>query len=108
MHRKEGEKMKKMVSAIMVAVLLAGLLLTGCRMEGSGNIETREFDFSDFTEVEIGSAFNFEINRSDSYGISVTMDDNMFDHMKSNFCPAYDQPQEDFYLYSKQNRLKHC
>lgn len=74
--------MKKAVSAIIVVVLLAGLLLTGCRMEGSGNIETREFDFSDFTKVEIGSAFNFEISRSDSYGISITMDDNMFENIQ--------------------------
>ena len=74
--------MKKTISVIIVAVLLGGLLLTGCRIEGSGNIETREFNFSDFTKVEIGSAFNFEISRSDSYGISITMDDNMFEHIQ--------------------------
>ena len=74
--------MKKMASAIIVAVLLTGLLLTGCRVAGSGNIETREFDFSDFTKVEISSAFSFEISRSDSYGISITMDDNMFEHIQ--------------------------
>jgi hypothetical protein len=74
--------MKKTVSAIIVAVLLTGLLLTGCRMEGSGNIETREFDFSDFTKVEIGSAFDFEISRSDSYGISITADDNLFENIQ--------------------------
>ena len=51
-------------------------------MEGSGNIETREFDFSDFTKVEIGSAFDFEIIRSDSNGISITADDNLFEHIQ--------------------------
>ncbi|MFC1899560.1 hypothetical protein ACFLXP_04435 [Chloroflexota bacterium] len=55
--------MKKTASLIIVAVLLGGLFLTGCRMEGSGDIETREFDFNDFTEVEIGSAFNFKLVR---------------------------------------------
>jgi len=84
MNLYEGEKMKKAISAILMIVLATTLLLTSCRtvMEGSGTTETREYDFSDFTKVEIGSAFDFEISCSDSYGISITMDDNMFEHIQ--------------------------
>ncbi len=76
--------MKKAISAIIMVLLLTALLVTGCRtvVEGSGNIETREYDFSDFTKVEIDSAFDFEIVRSDSFSISLTADDNMFEHIR--------------------------
>ncbi len=76
--------MKKAMSVIIMVILLTTLLVTGCRtvVEGSGDIETREYDFSDFTRVEIGSAFNFEIVRSDSFSISITADDNMFEHIR--------------------------
>ncbi len=76
--------MKKAISATIMVLLLTALLLTGCRtvVEGSGNIETREFDFTDFTKVEIGSAFEFEVVRSDSFSISITADDNMFEHIR--------------------------
>lgn len=76
--------MKKARSAIIMVLLLTTLLFTGCRtvVEGSGSIETREYDFTDFTKVEIGSAFDFEIVRSDSFSISITADDNMFEHIR--------------------------
>lgn len=49
---------------------------------GSGNLETEEYAFSNFTRVEISSAFEFEIQQSSSYNISVTADDNVMDYVQ--------------------------
>ena len=75
--------MKKAMVAILVAVLLPVGLSAGCAgvLTGSGNVETRQFNFSDFNKVEVGSAFEFDIVQSTSYGISITADDNLFEHI---------------------------
>jgi len=49
---------------------------------GSGNLETEEYAFTDFTKVEISSAFEFEIEQSSSYNISVTADDNVMEYVR--------------------------
>ena len=47
----------------------------------SGGVVTREMDFDDFTNVEIGHAFDVEITRSDSYCVSITANEMLFDHI---------------------------
>jgi len=54
----------------------------GGRVPGSGNLVTQEFEFSDFTRVEVGSAFQVEIVQADSYRVSVTADDNLFEYIQ--------------------------
>jgi hypothetical protein len=49
---------------------------------GSGNLETEQYAFANFTRVEISSAFEFQIRQSSSYGINVTADDNVIDHVQ--------------------------
>ncbi|HEY4711732.1 MAG TPA: head GIN domain-containing protein [Dehalococcoidia bacterium] len=49
---------------------------------GSGNLETEEYAFANFTRVEIGSAFEFEIKQSSSFSINVTADDNVLDYVQ--------------------------
>ena len=76
--------MKKAIAAAFIAVALLSWLLVGCVggvVTGSRNLETREFNFSDFTRVEVSSAFEVEIAQSDSYSISVTADENLFDYI---------------------------
>ena len=70
------------VTAVSVACAL--LILRGCpgTLIGSGNLENEEYAFTDFTEVEIGSAFEFEIKQSGSYSINVTADDNVIDYVQ--------------------------
>ncbi len=46
-----------------------------------GGVATREFDFSDFTNVEVGSVFRVEITRSDSYQVSITASARLFDYI---------------------------
>jgi hypothetical protein len=76
--------MKKAMVAILMAVLLASGLLAGCVgwVPGSGNVSTQEFNFSDFTRVEAGSAFQVEIAQSDTFSVSITADDSLFNHIQ--------------------------
>ncbi len=82
--------MKKTTIAIIVIAVIAaavGGALIFLRfwpggLVGSGNLETETYAFSDFTEVEIGSAFEFEVEQSSSYGINVTADDNVMEYVQ--------------------------
>ena len=76
--------MKKVIMATLIVILLASVFAAGCGgiLTGSGNLETKQFNFSDFTEVDISSAFDFEIVQSDAYDISITADDNLFEHIR--------------------------
>ena len=68
----------------MVAVVCTLLILRGWPgvLIGSGNLETEEYAFANFTRVEIGSAFEFEIKQSSSFSINVTADDNVIDYVQ--------------------------
>jgi hypothetical protein len=80
--------MKKAIIIIVIvtaaAVTCTVLALRGWPggLIGSGNLETEVYAFTNFTEVEIGSAFEFEINQSSSYSINVTADDNVLDYVQ--------------------------
>ena len=72
---------------VMVALLLVVCLLAGCAVPGlgtvgvvgSGTLETRTFDFADFTEVEAQSAFRVTLTQGDTFSVEVTADDNVWD-----------------------------
>jgi hypothetical protein len=68
---------------VAVAVIVTLLVLKGWpgALVGSGNLETEQYTFADFTRVEISSAFEFEIKQSNSYSMSITADDNVIDHV---------------------------
>ena len=80
--------MKKaiIIAAIVVAVSVTCtlLVLRGCPggLVGSGNLETETYAFADFTEIEISSAFEFEVEQSSSYSINVTADDNIMEYVR--------------------------
>ena len=84
--------MRKPVTIILAAILAAAILLLipGCSgtvplprvVKGSGDVITRERSFSDFTYVEIGSAFEVEVTKSGSYLVSITADDNLFEYIE--------------------------
>ncbi len=72
----------------LISIACAGL---GPAVTGSSQLETREFDFKDFTTVEVGTAINvnfsqsdpFKVNisQSDSYRVSITTNQNLFDYL---------------------------
>jgi hypothetical protein len=76
--------MRKTVLLIILAAALATAGLVGClgAVTGSGKLVTEEMDFSGFTRVEAGYAFEVEISRSSSYSVSITADDNIFDYIE--------------------------
>jgi len=45
-------------------------------------MKTEEFNFSDFTRVAVGGAFEVEVVHSNSYNVSVTADDGLFKNLK--------------------------
>ncbi len=76
---------------IVVVVIIAGLLSTFFLLEGgnlfgevvgSGNIITEEEQFTDFTEVDIGSGFTVEVSNSSSYDVIVMADDNVMEYVE--------------------------
>jgi hypothetical protein len=48
---------------------------------GKRNVVTREMDFSDFTNVEVGSCFRVEIKQADSHSVTITGDEDLFDYV---------------------------
>jgi hypothetical protein len=78
-------KKPKTLMAILVGLLLTTLLISGCQsvlVTRSGDAETRQFNFTEFTRVDIGSAFIYEVKQSNTYSISITANDNLFDDIK--------------------------
>jgi hypothetical protein len=50
-------------------------------VRGSGNLVTREMDFSGFKRLDVSSAFVVDVTQSDTYSVVVTVDDNLVDHL---------------------------
>jgi len=80
--------MKKAVIIIAIVVAVAAICTVLILrvwpgvLIGSGNLETEDYDFANFTRIEISSAFQFEIKQSSSYSINVTGDDNVIDYVQ--------------------------
>ncbi|MFC2032049.1 GIN domain-containing protein [Chloroflexota bacterium] len=84
--------MKKLtiLTTMLLILLLTTLLISGCQTilvskngeTEAGEVETRQYDFSEFTHVDISSAFSYEIMQSDIYSISITANNNLFDDIK--------------------------
>jgi len=76
--------MKRIIAGVLVVALFTSGLLVGCdgMVTGSGNLKTESYDHTDFTRVRVSSAVEYEITRSDSYQVSITADDNIFDYIQ--------------------------
>jgi hypothetical protein len=76
--------MKKAMVTILIAALLISIICAGCEgvVKGSGDLETKQYAFSDFDRVDVGYAFEVEIDQSSSYSISITADDNLFEYIQ--------------------------
>ena len=71
---------------IFVILFLLLPVISGCSMtpptSGSGNVITKDYDFSGFSSVNVSSGFKVKITSSDTYSITVTADDNLFNNLK--------------------------
>jgi len=78
--------MKKILVRGIILVILAATIgsLAGCnvdRIVGSSNIITKDYDFTDFKNIEVSNAFEVDIVRADSYSVSITLNDNLFENL---------------------------
>lgn len=74
----------------LMAVLL--LMLAGCGetfvpgygppVTGSGVLKTQELNYSNFDSIVVGSAFQVDVSRAVAFSVSITMDDNLFEHLR--------------------------
>jgi len=80
----------KILTAVLLALLLVTFLISGCQTilvskngeKETGETETRQYDFTEYTCVDISNAFSYEIKQSDIYSISITANNNLFDDIK--------------------------
>lgn len=68
----------------MAATSVLSTLFTGCLtvVHGSGVLVTEEYDFDDFTRLEIGSTFEVEVVRSATFRVTVITDDNLVEFIR--------------------------
>jgi len=68
---------------VLVAALALTLGLAACgddeSVRGSGNVVSEEMTFADFTAIEAANTFTVEIVQSDSFDVTIRVDDNIQD-----------------------------
>lgn len=80
--------MKRIILTLSIVVMLivTTAAVIGCyrfdSVVGSHDLETREFDYIDFTRVEVSSAIQVEVIKTDDYRVSITADDNLFEYIE--------------------------
>jgi hypothetical protein len=86
-------KITKSVKYTLAALAIAGITVTtaGCvpmmfpafsSISVASETETRQFSYSDFDRIEVGSAFKVNVSRSDSASVSITLNRNLFDNLE--------------------------
>jgi hypothetical protein len=71
--------MKKAILLLVSLLICLPLLLTAC---GNGPSETKQYNFKDFTGVQVGSSFDVSLTPSSSYNISITAAQDRFNSIK--------------------------
>lgn len=80
-------KMARFLGILVAVCIIASGVLAGCTftggdvITGSGRATTKDYDFSGFTKVSVGSAFQTTITRGEGYRVSVTVDDNLVEYL---------------------------
>jgi hypothetical protein len=79
---------KKALSSLLIVVIVIGIVLVAI---GAAlvyyfllptNLKTEEMEFSGFTAVEVGYAFNVSITQSSSYSVTITADKRIIDDVE--------------------------
>jgi hypothetical protein len=70
----------KTLLPVIALVGLIGLLVTGC-LVGSGPMVEKNYQLSDFSEIEISNDFEYDISRSETYSIIASTHKNLVDHL---------------------------
>jgi len=77
--------MKKQTFFGITALILAAMLLASCsavfHTEDLGDVIQKTYNFSGFTSLQLSNAFQYQITQSDTYSITVSVYQNMLDHL---------------------------
>ena len=100
---------KAIILCILVAVLTAATLLSGCEISAPGNVVTAEKDFTNFSFVEVEGTFEVEITKSDLFSITISADDSFFDYIavskEGETLRIYLNPRHTFTDFTLQARI---
>jgi len=81
-------KKRKALSSLLIIIIIAAVIVTviGAAVVYfwllPGNLKTEEKEFTDFTSVDVGWAFEVSITQSSSYSVIITADEKIFDHIE--------------------------
>jgi hypothetical protein len=75
--------MKKLLTGLALLVILP-LVFTGCTRVNPGPSMSKNYDLTDFSKIDVSSAFEVEIVPSSSWSISITAQEKLFDHINVN------------------------
>ncbi len=74
--------MKNIYKILLLTII--GLFLIGCQVvSGSGNIETKEYDLSDFNKIEVNRVYEVIVRPSSEYKVIITADDNIHQYIEA-------------------------
>ncbi len=68
-----------LIEAMLLLAVACGVNVGGHAITGSGHAVTRTYDLAGFRSVDVSSAFQLDVSRGDTFAVSVTADDNVFD-----------------------------
>lgn len=78
--------MKRLVLSLVLVLSLSVVWLSGCTglngIVGVGEIVTKQYDFKDFTAVEVSNAIDVRISAADTYSVSVSTYGNILDRLE--------------------------
>ena len=78
---------KTLICAALMIIMGMLTIAAGCTtgfgpfITGSGKLATWDMDYSDFNRIDAGYAFDVDINKADSYLVSITVDDNLYEYL---------------------------
>jgi hypothetical protein len=83
----EDKEMKKLIIGLLLIVSLVALLGSGGCIrrnlsEAAGPLETRTFEYTGFTGVDVGSAMDLDITYADTFSVKITAGKQLFDHIR--------------------------
>ena len=81
-------KNNKALSALIIVLLVVGIVVIAIGAVfvflwvSPGNLKTENMDFSGFSYVEAGSAFQVNITQSDNFSVKISAGENIFDRIQ--------------------------
>lgn len=80
-----ARKLRRYIALVVIMSVLT--FASGCgygfgpTVTGSGKPAAWDFDYRNFTKIEVGYAFDVEIVKADSYMVRITIDDNLYEYL---------------------------